>query len=195
MITDIKERADVNTGRQKELDDAKGILLIAILLIHSFQVLGNSTARASAFYKIVFGVFMITGACLYLFTMGFGMAYSKKNSISDLRKNGVKLIINQFTTNIASVFALLLPLGIRKVFGALPDTLVQTAFEYAHLWLFFINIFFMAGVIYLVMALLKNKNALVRLYFDCNHHGFAYASFWTIYNGDCLGRYFARCVL
>ena len=67
----LKEK-EVNTGRQRELDLVKGFLLIMIVFIHSFQTIGGVAAAESNVHKILFALFMPTGACLYLFTMGFG---------------------------------------------------------------------------------------------------------------------------
>ena len=65
----LKEK-EVNTGRQRELDLVKGFLLIMIVFIHSFQTIGGVAAAESNVHKILFALFMPTGACLYLFTMG-----------------------------------------------------------------------------------------------------------------------------
>jgi len=67
----LKEK-EVNTGRQRELDLVKGFLMIMIVFIHSFQTIAGAAAAESSVHKIMFALFMPTGACLYLFTMGFG---------------------------------------------------------------------------------------------------------------------------
>ena len=72
----LKEK-EVNTGRQRELDLVKGFLLIMIVFIHSFQTIGGVAAAESNVHKILFALFMPTGACLYLFTMGFGSAFTR----------------------------------------------------------------------------------------------------------------------
>ena len=61
----LKEK-EVNTGRQRELDLVKGFLLIMIVFIHSFQTIGGVAAAESNVHKILFALFMPTGACLYL---------------------------------------------------------------------------------------------------------------------------------
>ena len=81
MIGQWRALPEENTGRQKELDDAKGFLLIAIVLIHAYQAFGNELSRESSFYKVLFGSFMVTGACLYLFSMGLRIP------------NGIQLLI------------------------------------------------------------------------------------------------------
>lgn len=64
----LKEK-EVNTGRQRELDLVKGFLMIMIVFIHSFQTIAGAAAAESSVHKIMFALFMPTGACLYLFTM------------------------------------------------------------------------------------------------------------------------------
>ena len=70
----LKEK-EVNTGRQRELDLVKGFLMIMIVFIHSFQTIAGAAAAESSVHKIMFALFMPTGACLYLFTMGFGRCF------------------------------------------------------------------------------------------------------------------------
>lgn len=72
----LKEK-EVNTGRQRELDLVKGFLMIMIVFIHSFQTIAGAAAAESSVHKIMFALFMPTGACLYLFTMGFGSVFTR----------------------------------------------------------------------------------------------------------------------
>lgn len=82
---------EVNVGRQRELDLVKGFLMIMIVFIHSFQTLAGMEAATSNVYEIMFALFMPTGACLYLFTMGFGSVFTRHSEPGDMVKNGVKL--------------------------------------------------------------------------------------------------------
>ena len=68
---------EVNVGRQRELDLVKGFLMIMIVFIHSFQTIAGGEAADSSVHKIMFALFMPTGACLYLFTMGFGSVFTR----------------------------------------------------------------------------------------------------------------------
>lgn len=76
IMLSLQDR-EVNTGRQRELDLVKGFLMIMIVFIHSFQTIAGVEAAESNVHKIMFALFMPTGACLYLFTMGFGNNISK----------------------------------------------------------------------------------------------------------------------
>ena len=95
----LKEK-EVNTGRQRELDLVKGFLLIMIVFIHSFQTIGGVAAAESNVHKILFALFMPTGACLYLFTMGFGSAFTRHSQPKDMVKNGIKLLFYQGLSNL-----------------------------------------------------------------------------------------------
>ena len=57
----LKEK-EVNTGRQRELDLVKGFLMIMIVFIHSFQTIAGAAAAESSVHKIMFALFMPTGA-------------------------------------------------------------------------------------------------------------------------------------
>ena len=88
----LKEK-EVNVGRQRELDLVKGFLMIMIIFIHSFQTIAGAQAAESNVHKIIFGLFMPTGTCLYLFTMGFGSVFTRHSQPKDMVKNGVKLLL------------------------------------------------------------------------------------------------------
>ena len=156
MIGQWRALPEENTGRQKELDDAKGFLLIAIVLIHAYQAFGNDLSRESSFYKVLFGSFMVTGACLYLFSMGFGIAYTKRNTAADLGKNGIRLLFYQLFSNICYALATVLPFLLWSLTGTVPEGTREIVLLMTKGFLLFFNIFFIAGMIYLVMALLKS---------------------------------------
>ena len=156
MIGQWRALPEENTGRQKELDDAKGFLLIAIVLIHAYQAFGNELSRESSFYKVLFGSFMVTGACLYLFSMGFGIAYTKRNTAADLGKNGIRLLVYQLFSNICYALATVLPFLLWSLTGTVPEGTREIVLLMTKGFLLFFNIFFIAGMIYLVMALLKS---------------------------------------
>ena len=87
----LKEK-EVNTGRQRELDLVKGFLMIMIVFIHSFQTIAGAAAAESSVHKIMFDLFMPTGACLYLFTMGFGSVFTRHSQPKDMVRNGIKTV-------------------------------------------------------------------------------------------------------
>ena len=78
------KKEEVNVGRQRELDLVKGFLMIMIILIHSFQTIGNLDTVNSYAHEILFALFMPTGACLYLFAMGFGSVFTRHSEPKDM---------------------------------------------------------------------------------------------------------------
>lgn len=148
-------KEEVNTGRQEELDLVKGFLMFMIIVIHSFQLLADASAGKSAVYRIIFSAFMFTGATLYLFAMGFGSAYSKRNTPRDLFKNGWRLLFFQLLSNVCYVSCFFVGFqlhnllfgeaaGSRDVYMSMISSMIR-----------FLNIFFIAGMGYLVLALLR----------------------------------------
>ena len=109
----LKEQ-EVNVGRQRELDLVKGFLMIMIVFIHSFQTIAGAEAAESSVHKIMFALFMPTGACLYLFTMGFGSAFTRHSQPKDMVKNGVKLLFYQGLSNLCYAAIMTICFNIRN---------------------------------------------------------------------------------
>jgi len=152
-------KTDINTGRQVEFDYLKGLFIPMILLIHAFQMLGGAKVPA---YQIAYIIATMTGAAIFIFVLGFGSVYSRKDC-KRLALSGVRLIIMEFVWNL---FSLALPM----VLGQLIRTVTGKAPMWAETWMQFpimlqyINIFFIAGVCYLVLALLKKLNTPALVY-------------------------------
>lgn len=146
---------EVNVGRQRELDLVKGFLMVMIIFIHSFQTIAGMEAAESNVHKIMFGLFMPTGACLYLFTMGFGSVFTRHSQPKDMVKNGLKLIFYQGLSNLCYAAVIVISFSIRNLItGEVPGS--RELYE-ANLYsmLTFVNIFFISGMCYLILALYK----------------------------------------
>ena len=144
-------KQEINTGRQREFDYLKGLFVPMIILIHAFQLMGGT---AEPIYEVFYPICTLTGSTIFLFVMGLGSTYSRRTE-KQMVISGIKLILWQIAWN---VFALALPFmlgqGIRAVCGLSmemwPVALMQTG-----ILLQYINIFFIAGVCYLFLALFK----------------------------------------
>ena len=88
--------------------------MIMIIFIHSFQTIAGEAAASSNVYKIMFGLFMPTGACLYLFTMGFGSVFTRHSQPKDMVKNGVKLLVYQGLSNLCYAAVIVVSFYIRN---------------------------------------------------------------------------------
>lgn len=155
-------KSEVNTGRQIEFDYLKGFFIPLILLIHAFQMLGGATSLVPA-YKVTYIAATMTGSAIFLFVLGLGTAYSRRTN-KQLVIDGVRLIGYEFVWNALSLAApMIIAQFVRQIFGA------QTAWE--DTWaripvlLQYINIFFMAGVCYLLLALLRRLKLPTWAYF------------------------------
>ena len=159
----LKEK-EVNTGRQRELDLVKGFLLIMIVFIHSFQTIGGVAADESNVHKILFALFMPTGACLYLFTMGFGSAFTRHSQPKDMVKNGIKLLFYQGLSNLCYAAVMTISFIIRNSITS--ETAGSRELYDANLYsmLTFVNIFFIAGMCYLVLAVYRKLKVSLRGY-------------------------------
>ena len=149
---------EVNVGRQRELDLVKGFLMIMIVFIHSFQTIAGVEAAESNVHKIMFALFMPTGACLYLFAMGFGSVFTRHSQPEDMAKNGVKLLLYQALSNLCYAAVMSISFYIRNwITGEVPGS--RELYE-ANLYsmLTFVNIFFISGMCYLVLALYRKLN-------------------------------------
>ena len=149
---------EVNVGRQRELDLVKGFLMIMIVFIHSFQTIAGAEAAESSVHKIMFALFMPTGACLYLFTMGFGSAFTRHSQPKDMVKNGIKLLFYQGLSNLCYAAIMTICFNIRNSITG--EAAGSRELYNANLYsmLTFVNIFFIAGMCYLVLAIYRKLN-------------------------------------
>ncbi len=144
-------KEEVNTGRQREFDYLKGLFVPMIILIHAFQLMGGT---AEPFYQVFYPICTLTGSTIFLFVMGLGSTYSRRTP-REMAISGLKLIGWQIAWN---VFALALPFlmgqGARAMLG-LSMEMWPVAVSQITVLLQYINIFFIAGVTYLFLALFK----------------------------------------
>ena len=97
MVSQIKccfAKDPINLGRQRELDIAKGIAIIFMVLCHGFEIMGwffdpeISTDIAYFILDVVLsGSF---AAPVFLFCMGISFAYSRKTGAGDMLRRALK---------------------------------------------------------------------------------------------------------
>ena len=97
MLSQIKScfvKAPINLGRQKELDIAKGIAIIFMVLCHGFEIMScffdpeiSSDAAYFVLDVVLGGSF---AAPVFIFCMGISFAYSRKSSAKDMFRRAVK---------------------------------------------------------------------------------------------------------
>ncbi len=159
MMNTIFSKEEVNTGRQREFDYLKGIFMFFIYLIHAFQA---TLSPQDSISQWIYSLATMSGAAIFIFVMGIGTVYSKHAAPADFAKSGVCMVIYQYLDNIAYIAALVIPYPFVSERLVEPMTenlrfLIKTYMQYT-------NIFFITGIIYLVLALLKKLDVNTVLY-------------------------------
>lgn len=145
-------KTEVNTGRQYEFDYMKGWFTPMILLIHSFQILVGAGAHADA-YKIFYIIATMTGSAIFMFVLGLGSTYSRRTNIQ-LVQDGAKLLVWQVIWNVLAMTApMFIAQGLRGLFGLQTDW--ANTLASAPITLQYVNVFFIAGMSYFLLALLR----------------------------------------
>ena len=150
-MQNVFAKEEVNTQRQEEFDYLKGLFMVFIFGIHAFQA---TMTEPDLCMKILYGFATMTGAALFMFVMGMGTVYSRNANAGILAKNGVKMIVYQYLNNGLYLIALAIPYPFVK--NMLSDEKTEMFHFLMEVYVQYINIFFMTGVIYLLLALLKN---------------------------------------
>lgn len=148
VMNRILDQKPVNTSRQSEFDYLKGFFMVFIFLVHAYQ---TTLSNEDIVIKVIYGFATLSGAAIFIFVMGMGTVYSRHSEPGTLAKSGIVMIGYQYLSNIAYLAALTLPyLFVRN---RLDDR--QVYYDLLLEYLQFINIFFIAGIIYLALALAK----------------------------------------
>ena len=149
----IFSQEEVNTGRQREYDYLKGIFMLFIYVIHAFQ----ATATPEDFITGCIYMFAtMSGAAIFIFVMGIGTVYSRYATPKEFVKSGIRMVIYQYLNNLLYVAALLIPYPF--VSGNLAENATENLKFLVEIYIQYTNIFFITGIIYFVLALLKKLN-------------------------------------
>ena len=133
----------VNTGRQPEIDMTKAVIIILMIVVHSFQgFLQNSGFLTNAIYNTGY----INGAAAFMICMGIGMRYSRRQDPKDTALRGIALLtvgqlLNLLRTGFQGLIAFLAT-GEQTFVPFILDTFQS-------------DIMTFAGLAFLLMALLK----------------------------------------
>lgn len=149
-VQSVFSKEERNTQRQEEFDYLKGIFMVFIFGIHAFQA---TLTEPDLCMKILYGFATMTGAALFMFVMGIGTVYSRNANAGIMLKNGVKMIAYQYLNNGLYLIALTIPYPFVK--NMLSEEEAEMFHFLIEIYVQYINIFFMTGVIYLLLALFK----------------------------------------
>ncbi len=88
----------VNQGRQTELDIMKGLAIMGMVLIHSFERFSMQPLPDTiSTYAIEFGC--SPGAPIFMFLMGLGLIYTQKKNPGEMFSRGVKIFLIGYLLN------------------------------------------------------------------------------------------------
>ena len=165
----------VNTGRQREMDMAKGFAIIFMVWVHVFEELSpQSVGGLNTFVEVMGGPF---AAPIFMICMGIGVEYSRRNTSAALLHRGISLLCIGLLLNVFRYF--------------IPD-LVKYALTKDNTWLsatfslFSVDILQFAGLAFLFLALVK-KLQIKNIPLLCI--GFTASMLGTVLRGVSTGNY------
>mgnify|MGYP003295684810 CR=1 FL=1 len=148
LFKKMLSRDDVNTGRQIEIDIAKAVCIIFMIVCHAFEQIPNIEGSAGVFEFIEMRIFnTLLGATLFMFCMGIGLAYSRNNDPKKIILRGATLLLIAFALSFIRLpfFAMI----INAIFpGSIPwiDIIIEMLAN---------DILYFAGLAMMLFGLLK----------------------------------------
>ena len=148
FFKEMFSREPLNIGRQIEVDIAKAICIIGMIFVHAFEeipyIVGSGGTGEFILMRVGNTIF---GATLFMFCMGVGMSYTKKNSPNLIMIRGVTifavgLFLNFFRSVLGSLIANAVHPGSYSTFNIFGQLLSN-------------DILFFAGLAMILFGLLK----------------------------------------
>ena len=149
-ISNLFSDEKVNTGRQVELDIAKGLAIIFMIFLHTIMVVQAFNVDLSPVYNFVFSNVLGRpyAAVVFMFCMGVGVVYSRHSQWDTMMKRGVKLYLLGVLVN---VFEFFIPNFLATSLG-----IDASAFPLDGGWLLIcVDILAFAGMAFVLMGILK----------------------------------------
>ena len=105
-VSNLFSDEKVNTGRQVELDIAKGLAIIFMIFLHTIMVVSAYNASLSPNYNFAFSNVLGRpfAAIVFMFCMGVGVVYSRHSQWDTMVKRGVKLYLLGVLVNVFEFF-------------------------------------------------------------------------------------------
>lgn len=140
----------VNTGRQVELDIAKGLAIIFMIFLHTAFVVEGYNANFSPAYSFL--VMNVLGrpyaAVIFMFCMGVGVVYSRHSQWDTMIKRGITLFLLGVLVNLFEFF---IPYFTASALSVNPEPFNIVG----GLMLFCVDILAFAGWAFILMGILK----------------------------------------
>ena len=155
----VLSKDPVNTGRQFELDIARGLAVFFMIAIHTVLIYSNSHVQTSLVGATVDFFGSPTAAPVFLFLLGIGIVYSRRSEPGRLMKRGLILFCMGYLLNVSRLgapeFLCYLNTGNRNfLVESVFETLSIDLFQFAGLTFTFFGILkrFRAGVVSLAVT-------------------------------------------
>ena len=83
----------VNRGRQLELDIIKGLAILFMLLVHCLECFIELPWEPTWANRLIYFLGCPPAAPVFMFALGVGLVYSRKNSPRDLAVRGLRILL------------------------------------------------------------------------------------------------------
>lgn len=149
-ISNLFSDEKVNTGRQIELDIAKGLAIVFMIFLHTLMVVQGYNNGVSSTYTYLIGNVLGRpfAAVVFMFCMGVGVVYSRHSQWDTMIKRGIKLFLLGVLVN---VFEYFLPYFLAGSLGLDPEPFAI----YGGLVIFVVDILAFAGWSFILMGILR----------------------------------------
>lgn len=155
----IFSNTPVNTGRQVELDIAKGLAVFFMIAVHVLTTLSEPEVQDSFFGSVVEFFGGIPAAPVFMFLLGFGIIYSRNSSPELLAKRGILLLALGYLMNLLRGG---LPFLTKYLIDGYEPYLSEAVTE-----MLYVDILQFAGLALLFFACAKKMNLGVREMIGC----------------------------
>lgn len=178
-------KAKINTGRQIEVDLSKAICVIGMIFVHVFENfnysgIGNDTG---VFILLRIGN-TIFGASLFMFCMGLGMNYTKKNAPENMMLRGLTLFVIGILLNFFRA-------GLLLIIGRIMDPSLVLIKDIIY-QIFQVDILIFAGLSLILFGALRKIRTPIWVILIVS---IAFSIVGTIFNGYDLGNEFLNCLV
>ncbi len=139
----------INRGRQIELDLARGLAVLFMVLIHVQEYFANAAAKETNLAHVIDFLGGVPAAPVFMFLLGIGIIYTRKDSPRDFFRRGALLLLAGY--------------GLNLLRGFLPNGLNFLVFKNGYYYeaavgtLFYVDIFQFSGLAMMMFGLIKWK--------------------------------------
>lgn len=149
-MTNLFTQQKINSGRQKDLDIAKGLAILLMVLVHVNEVYQSTDLEGGISNRIIEFLGSPPVAPIFMILLGLGIVYSRNNSSSNLFYRGISIFILGYALNFFRDF---IPYSILAFTESDPSYTTE-----AYSSLLGIDILQFSGLAFLFFAFIKKFN-------------------------------------